>query len=184
MSERRFAKRKLELVIASGFGVLLVVRKGKDVTAADVGTAAGVTAMAMAGILLQDRIVQKILSRGWLGAITGTTIAVEAIYIGGAVWSTYIDPEDGFQNYNEFIDLATSNPYHAKDVTLTSAAIVIQHAPEIREEMTQDWEGGIDEFVQRPTVINPTPKKRDVDPSVVGNNDPQEDTLYYKITNF
>ena len=82
MSEIRFAKRKLELVIASGFGVLLVVRKGKDVTAADVGTAAGVTAMAMAGILLQDRIVQKMLCRGWLGAITGTTIAVEAIYIG------------------------------------------------------------------------------------------------------
>jgi len=107
LSEVRLARRKLEMTIAAGFGLLQLTRKGKDVTGKDVVKTAAITGLTIGAILAQDKILQKLVQRGWLAGITGTLIAIEASYIAGAVISTAIDPEDGFQNYNYAIGVYT-----------------------------------------------------------------------------
>ena len=107
LSEVRLARRKLEMTIAAGFGLLQLTRKGKDVTGKDVLTTGAITGLTIGAILAQDKVLQLLVKRGWLAGITGTLIAVEAAYIGGAVISTAIDPEEGFQNYNYAIGVYT-----------------------------------------------------------------------------
>jgi len=107
LSEVRLARRKLEMTIAAGFGLLQLTRKGKDVTGKDVVKTAAITGLTIGAILAQDKVLQLLVKRGWLAGITGTLIAVEAAYIGGAVISTLIDPEDGFTDYNYIIDVYT-----------------------------------------------------------------------------
>jgi len=58
-----------------------------------------------------------------LAGITGTLIAIEASYIAGAVISTAIDPEEGFQNYNYAIDVYTDpkiNPQTKLEIGLSN----------------------------------------------------------------
>ncbi len=106
LSEVRLARRKLEMTIAAGFGLLQITKKGKDVTGQDVLKAGAITGLTMGAILAQDKLLQMFVQRGWLSSITGTLIAIELAYIGGAVVSTMIDEDEGFENYNDFIDAA------------------------------------------------------------------------------
>ena len=123
LSEFRIARRKFEMTIAAGFGLLQITKKGKDVTGTDVVKTGVITGLTIGAILAQDKILQLFVKRGWLAGITGTLIAVEAAYIGGAVISTLIDEEEGFQNYNYIIDVYTDpnvNPQTKLEVGLSN----------------------------------------------------------------
>ena len=65
-----------------------------------------------------------------MAGITGTIIAVEAAYIGGAVISTLIDEEEGFQNYNYIIDVYTDpevNPQTKLEIGLSNIKTIIDY---------------------------------------------------------
>lgn len=118
------------MTIAAGFGLLQLTRKGKDVTGKDVLKTGVITGITIGAILAQDKVLQLLVKRGWLAGITGTIIAVEAAYIGGAVISTLIDEEEGFQNYNYIIDVYTDpevNPQTKLEIGLSNIKTIIDY---------------------------------------------------------
>ena len=100
-------RRSLEAVIVSGHGLLQLVKKGRDVTGKDVAQTGLMVGAQIGAILLADKLITTLVSRALLTPIITTVVAIEAAYIAGAVVSVVIDPDEGFENYNLFIDTAT-----------------------------------------------------------------------------
>ena len=97
----------LSSTIVVSSNLLQLIGKGKDVTKKDAATSAAVTTLQVASILAMDKFVQTIVQRKFLVPLVAVQVGVAAAYVGGAVASTLIDKESGFEKYNEFIDIAT-----------------------------------------------------------------------------
>ena len=111
----------------------------------------GIVAITIAGIILQDKILQQMFVRGWVRAIVQPTIYLHAIYYTGFALSYAIDDEEGIRNYHSFLRLAKSNPVTAIEVTIQSVVIVTEHltSPEVRKKTAEDWDAGIQELERR-----------------------------------
>lgn len=119
------ARRQLEAAAIGTYNIYELTKKGKDVDALDYLAAAGKVAAQIGAILAIDKAMVFLVSKGVIQPITWTLIGVQGIYLGGAAVSKLIDPEEGLQNYNQFIDLAVSSPSIARDVTIQSGLSVI-----------------------------------------------------------
>lgn len=113
MSDIRAPIRHFNYTIAAGYNFLTLVAKGDKVTASDAAKAGIVTGLQIAAIYYTDKAITTFIQRGWLARTTGTLAGIQAAYILGAVAATAIDEEEGFQNYNEFISDATTDPGRA-----------------------------------------------------------------------
>jgi hypothetical protein len=100
--------RQFNYTVVVGYNMLQLVKKGEDLTAKDIGKQTAITIGQLAAVYLTDKIVVGFIQRGLLQMATKAMVGVMAVYIGGAVVSTFIDEEEGLQNYNDFIDDVTS----------------------------------------------------------------------------
>lgn len=143
-----FGRRYLEMniVIASGFySLILDPEKQKDPLKSAASTV-GWTSLILAGIFLQEKLVMKLIERGWMRAIVQPIILLEAVYTAGFMASYYIDDEEGIRNYHSFLGLAKRNPSTAVAVTTTSAIIVTEHltSSETRTDVAKKWDQGVE----------------------------------------
>lgn len=104
MNPYRRVFRHLEYSIAAGYNLLGLVDKGKDVEAKDVAITSAITAAQIAAIYYTDKLVYHFVTKGYVALATRAIVTVQLVYIGGAIASAVIDPDKGFQRYNEFID--------------------------------------------------------------------------------
>jgi len=116
------------IVVSSN--LLALIGKGKDVTKKDVGTSAAITTLQVASILAMDRVVQTIVQRKFLVPLVAVQVAVAVTYVGGAVISTMIDKDEGFENYNYAVDTFT-DPEVSQDtknqMILTSIKVIFDY---------------------------------------------------------
>lgn len=122
------AIRNLQYTIASGYSLLRLVRQGKDIDGKDLLREGAILGASLAAIYYQDKIIEVAVSRGLVQGVTRTLVGVQLAYIAGAVASTYIDPDEGFENYNEFIDMVFEEPSEAVRVTGQNLLLVSQYA--------------------------------------------------------
>jgi len=118
-------RRQLEAAGIGIFNLYEITKKGKDVTGEDYLKAAGKVAAQISMILAVDVAVAKLVAKGILQKATWTLVGVQAVYLGGAAVSELIDPDEGLQNYNQFIDVAISSPSVATQVTVQSGLDVL-----------------------------------------------------------
>lgn len=100
--------RHFNYTVTVGYNMLQLIAKGEDVEGKDVAKRGIITAAQLSAIYFSDKLIHAIVSRGYLKYATYTLAGIYAIYIGGAVVSTIIDPDHGFERYNDYIDDVTS----------------------------------------------------------------------------
>lgn len=148
-----FGRRYLEMniVIASGFYSLILDPEKQKNPLQSAANTAGWTALILAGIFLQEKLVMKLIERGWMKAIIQPIILLEAVYTAGFMASYYIDEEEGIRNYHSFLGLAKRNPSTAVAVTTTSAIIVTEHltSTETRTDIAKKWDQGVEALETR-----------------------------------
>lgn len=152
MSVTLSQRRRLEatVIIAGGFYSLILDPAKKKSPIENVIKTFGYVGLTLAAIMMQDKLVQQLFTRGWVRYIVQPILIMEAAYTVGFIASAVIDGEDGINNFNSFLRTAVTSPSIAAEVTVMSAIIIEDHLTSGNfVGPGQEWDEGVQELESR-----------------------------------